>query len=96
MGIKVRKVNIVVDSNGYFIKPAKLDITKEKIMEYVKEHPMPEDSEYSLDDLIIDLTESDNAYSNYTLPNIKEDTQKFIEELIDKLRDGRNYDIWKL
>jgi len=95
MGVKVRKVNIVTDS-GFFIKPAKLDITKEKIMEYVKEYPMPEDPEYSLDDLITDLAEQNNAYSDYILPNIKEETQHYIEELIDKLRDGRNYDIWKL
>jgi hypothetical protein len=96
VGVKIRKVNIVVDSYGYFIKPARLDITKEKILAYVGQHPMPEDPEYSLDDLITDLTESDSIYANYTLPDIKEDTQQYIEELIDKLRDGRNYDIWKV
>lgn len=60
MGVKVMKVNIVVDSNGFFIKPAKLDITKEKILEYVSKYPMSEDPKYSLEDLIADLAESDN------------------------------------
>ena len=96
MGVKIRKVNVVIDSNGFYIKPAKLDITKEKISEYVKEHPMPEDPEYSLDDLMTDLTEPDSFYAIYTLPDIKEETQQYIEELIDRLRGGRNYDIWKL
>ena len=95
MGIKIRKVNIVVDSNGYFIKPAKLDITKEKILAYVSQHPMPEDPKYSLEDLISDLEESDRN-TIYTLPDIKEETKIYIEELIDKLRDDRKYDIWKI
>jgi hypothetical protein len=96
MGVKVRKVNIVTDSNGFFIRPAELDITKAKILAYVEEYHMPEDPEYSLDDLISDLADPDSIYSNYVLPNIKEDTQHYIEDLIDKLRDDRNYDIWKL
>jgi len=96
MGVKIRKVNIVVDSNGFFIKPAKLDITKEKILEYVGQHSMPKDPKYSLEDMITDLAEPDGDYKNYVLPDIKEETKRFIEELIDKLRGGRNYDIWKL
>ena len=96
MGVKVMKVNIVVDSNGFFIKPTKLDITKEKILEYVSKYPMPEDPKYSLEDLIADLAESDNDNKNYVLPDIKEETKRYVEELIDKLRGGRNYDIWKI
>lgn len=96
MGVKIRKINIVVDSNGFFIKPTRLDITKEKILEYVKDHPMPEDPKYSLEDLIEDLAEQDSDHKNYVLPDIKEETQRFIEELIDKLRGGRNYNIWKI
>lgn len=96
MGVKIRKVNIVIDSNGYFIKPARLDITKEKILAYIKEYPMPEDPKYSLDDMITDLVEPDGMFANYTLPDIREDTMRYIEKLIDKLRNGRNYDIWKI
>lgn len=97
MGTKIRKINIVIDSNGYHVRPGKLDITKAKILAYVKDFPMTEDSEYSLDDLVMDLAESSNIYGIYTLPiNIKEETMRYIETLIDKLKDGRNYDIWKI
>lgn len=95
MGVKVMKVNIVIDSNGFFIKPAKLDITKEKILEYVSKYPMPEDPKYSLEDLIADLA-NQTINKNYVLPDIKEETKRYVEELIDKLRRGRNYDIWKI
>lgn len=97
MGTKIRKINIAIDSNGYHVRPGKLDITKEKILAYVKDFPMPEDPEYSLDDLIIDLAEPSSLYGIYTLPiDIKEETMRYIETLIDKLKDGRNYDIWKI
>ena len=45
--------------------------------------------QYSLDDLMTDLTEPDSFYAIYTLPDIKEEMQRYIEELIDRLRDGR-------
>ena len=94
MKAKVYNIKIVTNGSGFYIDPQKLDITKEKILEYIKTHPMPIDSEYSLEDLIDDLTEGRYPY---TLPfNISEDTIKFIVKLIDELEDGRDHDIWKL
>ena len=94
MQAKVYDVKIVSNGSGFYIDPQKLDITKEKILEYVKTHPMPIDLAYDLETLIDDLT--DGSYP-YLLPfKIKEETVQFISKLIDDLEDGRNYDIWKL
>ena len=93
MGVKVKKIHVVVDSNGYYIRPGRLDITEEKIFEYIKNNPMPEDPAYSLEDLILDLTYphgNHDTYTFYTLPfNIKEETMSYIEKLIDELRNDR-------
>ena len=91
---KVHDVKIVSNGSGFYIDPKRLDITKEKILEYVKTHPMPIDPAYDLENLIDDLT--DGSYP-YMLPfKIKEETIQFVMKLIDELEDGRNYDIWKL
>ncbi len=96
MVIKIHKINIVT-KNGFYIKPRKLDITKEKILTYIKDNPMPEDPVYCLDDLIMDLAENSSVCDNYTLPiDIKEETMRFIEILIEKLSDEREQDIWKM
>lgn len=94
MQTKVYDIKIVSNGAGFYIDPQKLDITKEKILEYVKTHPMPIDPLYDLEVLIDDLTYGSYPYM---LPfKIKEETVKFILRLIDELEDGRNYDIWKL
>jgi hypothetical protein len=91
---KVHDVKIVSNGSGFYIDPRKLDITKERILEYVETNPMPIDIVYGLEDLIDDLT--DGSYP-YMLPfDIKEETTRFILKLIDELEDGRKYDIWKL
>lgn len=93
MGVKIKRINVVLDTNGYYIRPVRLNITEEKILKYVKDNHMPEDSEYSSEDLILDLADpNDNRdiYTIYTLPfNIKEETMRYIEKLIDELRDDR-------
>lgn len=94
MGTKIYDAKIVTNGSGFSVDPQRLDITKEKILEYIKTHPMPNDPEYSLDDLIFDLTEGGHIY---LLPfKIKEETMRYVEKLIDDLKNGRNYDIWKL
>lgn len=94
MQSKVHNVKIVSNGSGFYINPQKLDITKEKILEYVKTHPMPIDPVYDLEVLIDDLT--DGSYP-YMLPfKIKEETIQFILKLIDELEDERDQDIWKL
>lgn len=86
MGVKIKKTYVVIGSNGYYIRPGRLNITEEKILKYVEDNPMLEDPEYSLKDLVVDLTE---LYEEiYTLPiNIKEETVHYIEKLIDELRN---------
>ena len=94
MQSKVHNVKIVSNGAGFYINPQKLDITREKILEYVKTHPMPFDPLYDLETLIYDL--ADGSYP-YMLPfEIKEETIQFILKLIDELEDGREQDIWKL
>lgn len=89
MGVKIKKIYLVVDSIGFRIRPGRLNITKEQILEYIKDNPMPEDPAYSLNELIIDLSDPDNAdLSFWILPiNIKEETICYIETLVDKLKN---------
>lgn len=95
MSVNIRSVLIAVKDSGFYVIPDRLGITKEKISEYIKEHPMPEDDAYSLSDLISDLTEA-SPYKLYILPSfIKEATKLYIIKLIDDLRDDITHDIWK-
>lgn len=94
MGVSIKKINTVVDSNGYLVRPGRLCITEEKILEYIKDHPVPEDPEYNLDGLITGLTDPPTWF--IFLPDVKEETMRYIEKLIDELRNDRKTDIWKL
>lgn len=88
MGVKIKQMHVVVDSNGYYIRSGQLNITKEKILKYIKDNPMPGDPVYSSNDLVVDLTQLYEII--YTLPiDIKEETIHYIEILIDKLRTDR-------
>lgn len=84
MGIRVGDFKIVYESTTMeAIEPEYLGITKEQIEEYLKEHPMPEDPEYSLEEMIGDITTASGFYS---LPKgIKDDTADFIATLISDL-----------
>lgn len=84
MGIRVDNLKVVYDSvTMEVIEPEYLSITKQQIEEYLKEHPMPEDPEYSLEDMINDITKSTGFYH---LPKaIKDDTADFIATLISDL-----------
>lgn len=84
MGIRVDDFKVVYDSvTMETIDPLYLSITKQQIEEYLKEHPMPEDPEYSLEDMINDITKSSGFYH---LPKAtKQDTADFIATLISDL-----------
>lgn len=65
------------------IEPQYLGLTEEIIRAYVTQNPMPEDPEYSEEDMIHDLTGSSGIY---TLPSgVKEGTIEYIETLLNNL-----------
>ena len=65
------------------IEPQYLGITEKEIIEYMKDHPMPEDPLYCPQELIADLTGSEGMY---ILPaGIKEETIQYIEDLLNQL-----------
>lgn len=84
MGIRVDRYWVVYDSMSMkAIDPEYLFIAEDKIKEYVKENPMPEDPEYSSEDLIGDITESSGFY---TLPdNVKVETRNYVANLLNDL-----------
>lgn len=84
MGIRVGNFKVVYDSiTMEAINPEYLTITKEEIMEYVKNKPMPDDPEYSLEDMIGDITDS---IGFYTLPKkIKKETANFVATMLNDL-----------
>jgi len=58
-------------------------ITKEEIVEYAQEHPMPQDPLYSMDDLLNDLNGYDSAW---TLPeSTSEQMLDWLEDMVNEL-----------
>lgn len=84
MGIKVDDFKVVYESvTMEAIEPEYLGITKEQILEYLKEHPMPLDLAYSEEEMINDITGSTGFYH---LPMaIKEETANFIATILSDL-----------
>ena len=82
--IKIKRCWVAYeDALSTAVDPEYLSITREDIENYMKEHPMPEDPEYTKEDLIYDLTASSGVY---TLPDdIKQETADYIEELLNAL-----------
>ena len=65
------------------INPQFHNISKEKIIRYMKNNPMPNDPAYSKEDLILDLTQSQGMY---TLPNnVRQETIEYIENLLNTI-----------
>lgn len=62
--------------------PEFYDITKDDILEYLRQNPMPEDPEYNKEYLIHDLISSEGIF---VLPDVKEETVAYIEKLINDL-----------
>jgi len=84
MGVRARKGWYLYHSvTCEAVEPEYLCITEEQIREYLKEHPMPEDSAYSAEEMISDITNSTGAL---TLPDeTKEETAHFVADLINEL-----------
>ena len=85
MAIEVRSVdNSWGIWNGYnmdFINPQYLSITERDISKYVGKYPFPKDDNYSLEDCINDLTQSDGAYTIYG----ERSTAEYISDMIRAL-----------
>lgn len=84
MGIRVGIHKLVYESTTMeAIDPSYLGITKERIEEYMKEHPYPDDPEYSKEDMVGDIT---GASGFYSLPiGTKPETDDYIAKLINAL-----------
>lgn len=82
--IHIRKGYYAINTFNYEgINPEYLNIDENELIRYLEEHPMPEDSAYTRDDLVNDLTVSSGLY---TLPDgIKQETIDYIEELLNEL-----------
>ena len=82
--IRIEQKVVAFDSMTYdAINPEYLGISEAQIRDYIKEHPMPEDPNYTAEDLIADLTHSSGMYC---LPsNVKVETIEYIEGLLNTL-----------
>ena len=82
--IRIEQKLIAYDSITWEpINPEFIGITEKEIIDYMKEHPMPKDPNYTPKDLIADLTHSSGMYC---LPsNVKVETIEYIEELLNTL-----------
>lgn len=58
-------------------------IPKEKIQNYLRENPMPEDPMYTPEYLMFDLTGSEGLY--FLPDNVKQETIEYIEDLLNAL-----------
>ena len=64
------------------IEPIGLQITKDELMDYMKEYPMPEDEKYSKKDFISDITQYASGF--YSLPDgVKEETVEYVEDALN-------------
>ena len=84
MSIRVGNFKVVYDSfTMQSIDPEYLSISRKDMEEYLKDNPMPDDPEYSVEEMIGDITGSSGFY---TLPDaIKDKTASFVIALIAAL-----------
>lgn len=84
MSIRVDKFWLVYESiTGIGIEPEYLSITREDVEKYMKNNPMSEDSAYTKEELIEDLTMSSGFY---VLPeDTKEETRDYVAEMLNEL-----------
>lgn len=84
MGIRVGRFWLVYESvTMEAINPIYIGISEEDIRDYMKTHPMPEDSEYSPEDLIRDVTNTSGFLS--LSDEMKPETREYTVELIGAL-----------
>lgn len=84
MSIKVGRFWLVYESvTMEAFNPEHYGITEEDIRNYMKEHPMPEDPEYSPEDLIKDITDSTGFLSLSS--DMKPETREYVAEFIGEM-----------
>ena len=65
------------------VNPEYLSISEDNTQEYIKSNPMPNDPEYSEEDMIGDIT---NSSGFYCLPrNAKKETINYVTDLLNAL-----------
>lgn len=65
-----------------FVEPMYLLISDKQLTDYLKKNPFPEDSVYSVQDLMMDM----KTTGSWMLPkDIKEETGNFIAEMVQEL-----------
>ena len=86
MGIRIAKYLMAFHSfTCTGVEPEYMNWKPEDIEEYLKEHPMSDDPNYSKDDMINDLTDSSGTL---TFPeDLKQETIDFLEELMNWLEE---------
>lgn len=84
MGIRVGNFKVVYDSiTMETIDPAYLGIKRKQIEKYLETNPMPVDPEYSVEEMIGDITGSSGFYC---LPDkVKDEAANFVATLISDL-----------
>ena len=84
MGIRTGNFKLVYNSfTMETIDPSYLGISKKQITDYLKKHSMPDDPEYSVEDMVGDISESSGFYC---LPDkVKDETANFVATLISDL-----------
>ncbi|MEW6418567.1 MAG: hypothetical protein AB1480_10650 [Nitrospirota bacterium] len=84
MSIRISKKIVAYESISMTtFDPSYVEWDENEIRQYLKNHPMPSDENYSEEDLIFDLTRSEGTYM---LPEgIREETIEYIEDLLNEL-----------
>jgi len=78
MGLEIRKVNdnfgIYNGYNDEFLRWQDLWIERDAVLNYINTNPFPQDSQYSLNDLLFDLA----AEGSIIIPSKNRDTAEYI------------------
>jgi hypothetical protein len=86
MGIRIHKTYLAYHSiTCNAVEPEYMGWQPEDIEEYLKDHPMPQDENYSKEDMITDLTDTTGALT-FT-DDLKPETLEFIADLMNWLED---------
>jgi len=82
MGIRIYKNYVAMHSMTCLgVEPEYMNWKPEDIEEYLKDHPMPEDKNYSKEDMINDLTDTTGTLT--FSEDLKQETIDFLEELMN-------------
>jgi len=84
MSIKIEKKIVAYSSiDNEAFDPAYMSITREAVVDYIKNNPVPKDDNYTVGNIINDLTESSGMYC---LPaSTSQEMVDYIEEMLNYL-----------